>query len=54
MNDVSTNYRIQKETFLEESIENDSLVLVKNEEHKKSKFKKCLDHCSLLVASLAH
>ena len=48
MNDVSTNYRIQKETFLEESIENDSLVLVKNEENKKSKFTKCLDLCLFL------
>ena len=35
MNDVSTNYKIQRETFIEESIENDSLILVKNEENKK-------------------
>ena len=48
MSDVITNYRIQKETFLEESIENDSLVLVKNEGNKKSKFTKCLDLCLFL------
>ena len=45
MSDVITNYRIQKETILEESIEIDSLILVKNEENKKSKYKKCLEHC---------
>ena len=44
MNGVITNYRIQEKTILEESIENDSLILVKNEENKKSKFKKCLEH----------
>ena len=31
MSDVITSYKIQKETNLEESIENDSLILVKNE-----------------------
>ena len=41
MSDVITNYRIQKETILEESIENDFLILVQNEENKKSKYKKC-------------
>ena len=48
MNDVSTNYRIQRETILEENIENDSLILVKNEENKNGKYKKCLDHCLFL------
>ena len=48
MSDVITNYRIQKETILEESIENDSLILVKNEGNKKSKYKKCLEHCLFL------
>ncbi len=41
MNDVSNNYRIQEETIFEESIDNESLILVKNEENKKSKLKKC-------------
>ncbi len=45
MNDISTNYRIQRETNIEESIENDFLILVKNEENKKSKYKKCLENC---------
>ena len=48
MNDVITNYRIQEETILEESIETDSLILVKKEEKNKSKFKKCLDLCLFL------
>jgi hypothetical protein len=48
MNDVSTNYKIQRETFIEESIENDSLILVKNEENKNSIFKKCFDLCLFL------
>ncbi len=48
MNDVSTNYKIQRETFIEERIENDSLILVKNEENKKRKFKKCFDLCLFL------
>ena len=38
INDVITNYKIQ-----EESKENDSLILVQNEENNKSKYKKCLD-----------
>ena len=38
MSDLSTNYKIQRETFIEESIENDSLILVQNEESKKSKY----------------
>ena len=33
MNDVITNYKIQ-----EESLENDSLSLIRNEENKKSKY----------------
>ncbi len=41
MNDVMTNYRIQEETIFEKSIEKDSLILVQNEENKKSKYKKC-------------
>ncbi len=41
MNDVANNYRIQEETIYEESIDNESLISVKNEENKKSKFKKC-------------
>ncbi len=48
MNDVITNYRIQQETILEETKENDSLILVKNEENKKNKYKKCLEHCLFL------
>jgi hypothetical protein len=52
MNDVSTNYKIQRETIIEESIENDSLILVNNEENKKNKFKKCLDHCLFLPKAL--
>ncbi len=48
MNDVSNNYRIQKETILEESKEIDSLIIIKNEENKKSKFKKYLDFCLFL------
>ncbi len=48
MSDVITNYRIQKETILEESIENDFLILVQNEENKKSKYKKCLENCLAL------
>ena len=48
MNDVSTNYKIQRETIMEESIENDSLILVRNEENKKIKFKKCFDLCLFL------
>ena len=48
MSDVITNYRIQKETILEESIENDSLILIKDEENKKSKYKKCVEHCLVL------
>ena len=48
MSDVINNYKIQKETILEESIENDSLILVKNEENKKSKLKKCFDLCLFL------
>ena len=48
MNDVINNYRIQEETILEESIENDSLILVKNEENKNSIFKKCFDLCLFL------
>jgi hypothetical protein len=43
MNDAKNNYRIQEETILEESIENDSLILEQNEGNKKSKYKKCLD-----------
>ena len=49
MNDISTNYRIQRETNIEESIENDSLILVKNEENKKSKYKKCLENCLIFA-----
>ena len=49
MSDVITNYKIQKETILEESIENDSLILVQNEENKKSKYKKCEEHCLFLL-----
>ena len=48
MNDVSTNYKIQRETIMEESIENDSLILVQNEENKKRKIKKCFDLCLFL------
>ncbi len=48
MNDVSTNYKIQRETFIEESIENDSLILAQNEENKNSIFKKCFDLCLFL------
>ena len=48
MNDVSTNYRIQRETISTESIENDSLILVQNEENIKSKYKKCLYFCLFL------
>jgi hypothetical protein len=48
MNDVITNDKIQEETILEESIENNSQISVKNEENKKSKFKKCLDLCLFL------
>ncbi len=49
MNDVITNYRIQEETILEKSKENDSLIIVQSEENKKSKFKKCLNLCLFLV-----
>jgi hypothetical protein len=49
MNDVINNYRIQEETIFEESKENDSLILVQNEENKKSKCKKCLDHSLFLL-----
>ena len=48
MNDLSTYYKIQRETIIEESTENDSLILVQNEENKKRKFKKCFDHCLFL------
>ncbi len=48
MNDIITNYKILEETNLEENIENDSLILVKNEGNKKSKYKKCLEHCFFL------
>jgi hypothetical protein len=37
MNDVITNYKIQEESTLGKSKENDSLILVQNEENKKSK-----------------
>ncbi len=48
MNDVINNYKIQEETILEESKENDSPILLKNEENKKSKFKNCLNLCLFL------
>ncbi len=48
MNDVISSYRIQEESILEESIKNNSLILIKNEENKKSKYKKCLERCLFL------
>ena len=48
MNDVITNYKIQEESTLGKSKENDSLILVQNEENKKSKYTKYLDHCLFL------
>ena len=54
MNDDINSYRIQQETILEETIENDSLISVKNEENKKSKCKKCLERFLFLPKKVSN
>ena len=47
MNEVRTDFQIQQTIIPEQSKENHSLILVQNQQNKKSKFKKCLDLCLL-------